>query len=405
VSLKDLDATTLNVIVPQRDDFERVYLAKPLQPFAGEVLELLANLASELLAEPETRGLPDVATFAFWCRSSSLNKMKSNLDSREVRIGRGLVFHVAPGNVPINFAYSLVAGLLSGNANIVRLPSNESIQISLVCAVLNRLLDRGLHATLRDHIRLVRYSKSETSYTDEFSEHCDVRIVWGGDRTISEIRKSALSPRAFDVTFADRYSICLIDSVEYLSHPEPEKVAKDFFNDTFLFDQNACTAPHLIIWVGEVEQVKKAKNKFWALAHAEARRSYELQAISSIDKLSVAYAYLASNKGTYVGTGGDNIVARVDIAVLAPDIDKWKSNCGLFYEYHANSIADIVPLVSRRFQTLSYLGFDPLALQLLIVENGLLGIDRIVKIGRTLDFELNWDGYDLIRTLSRVISA
>ena len=31
------------------------------------------------------------------------------------------------------------------------------------------------------------------------------------------------------------------------------------------------------------------------------------------------------------------------------------------------------------------------------------GIDRIVPIGRTMDFSLNWDGYNLINTLSREI--
>jgi hypothetical protein len=32
-----------------------------------------------------------------------------------------------------------------------------------------------------------------------------------------------------------------------------------------------------------------------------------------------------------------------------------------------------------------------------------LGIDRIVPIGKTLDFSLNWDGYDLINQMSRII--
>ena len=31
--------------------------------------------------------------------------------------------------------------------------------------------------------------------------------------------------------------------------------------------------------------------------------------------------------------------------------------------------------------------------------------DRIAPVGHTMDFALTWDGYDLIRTLSRRISA
>ena len=32
------------------------------------------------------------------------------------------------------------------------------------------------------------------------------------------------------------------------------------------------------------------------------------------------------------------------------------------------------------------------------------GIDRVVPLGRTLDFSLNWDGYDLIYSMSRVLT-
>jgi hypothetical protein len=38
-----------------------------------------------------------------------------------------------------------------------------------------------------------------------------------------------------------------------------------------------------------------------------------------------------------------------------------------------------------------------------IIDENISGIDRIVPIGQTMDFSLFWDGYDLIRTLSRCI--
>ena len=40
-----------------------------------------------------------------------------------------------------------------------------------------------------------------------------------------------------------------------------------------------------------------------------------------------------------------------------------------------------------------------------VLENGLTGVDRIAPVGHTMDFALTWDGYDLIRTLSRSGSA
>ena len=61
--------------------------------------------------------------------------------------------------------------------------------------------------------------------------------------------------------------------------------------------------------------------------------------------------------------------------------------------------------VTPRVQTLSYLGLSPEALSRFVLENGLTGVDRIVPVGHTMDFSLIWDGYDLIQTLSRKISA
>jgi hypothetical protein len=402
--LIDSDATSSGHIFEDSDEFDLVYSAAPFAPFSSEILSFLQALSVELLSTPESRTFPDIATFAFWCRKSSLMKMKVDFESRESRVGRGNIFHVAPGNVPINFAYSLAAGLLSGNSNVVKLPSQESIQISVVCSTIDRLLVSEDHKALKNHIRLIRYDRTNTKVTSKLSSLCDVRVIWGGDDTISSIRESQIGARAFDVTFADRYSICMIDAYEYLDNTEPHKLAKDFFNDTYLFDQNACTAPHLIVWRGSEEKITEAKEKFWADVHTLVKSSYEFQAVSSIDKLSAAYRYLAQNtNGTFV-QGLDNLVSRLDVTDPLPGLDEWKASCGLFFEVNVESITEVAHLITRRYQTVSYFGIDPSEIMGMIIDKGLFGIDRIVRIGRTLDFSLYWDGFDLVKTLSRVIS-
>ena len=68
-------------------------------------------------------------------------------------------------------------------------------------------------------------------------------------------------------------------------------------------------------------------------------------------------------------------------------------------------VDSLIPVVKRKYQTLSYLGLEPEALRRFVRENALWGVDRIAPVGHTMDFALTWDGYDLIRTLSRRISA
>ena len=40
-----------------------------------------------------------------------------------------------------------------------------------------------------------------------------------------------------------------------------------------------------------------------------------------------------------------------------------------------------------------------------LLESGIKGVDRVVAIGKTMDFDFIWDGYDLISQLTRVISV
>ena len=66
----------------------------------------------------------------FFCRKGNiLNLKKDFFCDEKLRLGRGMIFHIAPSNVPVNFAYSLISGLLAGNKNIVRLPTKDFEQI------------------------------------------------------------------------------------------------------------------------------------------------------------------------------------------------------------------------------------------------------------------------------------
>ena len=382
----------------------RIQHCLALSPFAPQVLAFLGDLSQMLCADPRARTLPDLYSFGFWCRRASLEAMRRDYPEIDRRLGRGVVFHVGPANVPVNFAYSLVAGLLAGNANIVRVPSADFVQVRIIAQALDALLSNPVHQDLREHIRLVRYDRNAQDITAVFSSVCDVRVIWGGDSTIDNIRRNALPARAVDVTFADRYSVCVIGAQRYLDEGKASVLAQGFYNDTYLFDQNACTAPHLVLWLGAPEVVKQASDLFWTQLHAHAQGRYTLEPRSAVDKLAQALRFAAQHEGSRIVPSPDNLITRITLGKLEPGIDDWHGNCGFFFEYELAELEQILPIVSRRYQTLSYAGLDKADLQALVIQGRALGIDRIVPIGRTLEFVLKWDGHDLIRTLSRQIT-
>ena len=61
-------------------------------------------------------------------------------------------------------------------------------------------------------------------------------------------------------------------------------------------------------------------------------------------------------------------------------------------------------IISKRFQTITYYGLERKKLNDFILRNGITGVDRIVPVGRAFDIGPIWDGYDIIHSLSRIIS-
>ncbi|MCE5343603.1 MAG: hypothetical protein LLF96_08500, partial [Eubacteriales bacterium] len=215
-----------------------------LQPFDPRATAFLAAVSAALLKDPRVKTYPDVTTFAFFCRRANLAALRVSCGDLSGRLGRGLVFHIAPGNVPMNFAYSLVTALLAGNASVVKAPSRIFTQTALVCETMAQLL-AGQHADMRPYVNVVSHPREQQPVTEVFSALCDARVVWGGDETIRRVRQAPLSPRAVEVTFADRWSLMVIDAQIVLAMDDSvlATAAQGFYNDTWLLDQNACTAP------------------------------------------------------------------------------------------------------------------------------------------------------------------
>lgn len=97
----------------------------------------------------------------------------------------------------------------------------------------------------------------------------------------------------------------------------------------------------------------------------------------------------------------DNRIVRIEMEQMNPRIQEYRGNSGMFYEYELKDIMELAPICSARLQTVAFLGDNRKLLPL--IESGVKGIDRVVKIGSTMDFGFVWDGYDLRERLTRSI--
>ena len=78
-------------------------------------------------------------------------------------------------------------------------------------------------------------------------------------------------------------------------------------------------------------------------------------------------------------------------------------NSGYFLEYDCENILELRDLCNDlRCQTVAYIGEKKMLIPLF--NAGIKGIDRVVPVGKTMDFDLIWDGYNLHERLTRIIS-
>ncbi len=192
----------------------------------------------------------------------------------------------------------------------------------------------------------------------------------------------------------------MVDADAYLKRDDKDRMAQEFYNDTYLMDQNACTSPGIVIWTGT--QRETAKAQFWDRLYREVCERYTFQQIQGVDKLTAAYLVAARVKGAQVICHGDNRLVRVSVPKVDAGLMDLRTAGGFFLEYDCGDVMELKDLLNdRRCQTAGIWGSHDWLAPLL--DAGIKGLDRITDTGHTMDFDLIWDGYDLVSALTRTV--
>lgn len=370
-------------------------------PFEEGRIDFLNQVSRELLSDREAREYSDVVTFAFWIRKANMEReRKEFLSQNRLCMGRGVVFHIAPSNVAVNYAYSFAVGFVLGNGGIVRLPSKEFTQVEIINRAIWKVLEKEEYERWRNYIVFLKYERNQ-EINDYFSSICDMRVIWGGDSTVREIRKSELPARAGEITFANRYSMCVIDAEEYMRVGDKNRLARDFYNDTYLTDQNACTSPRLVCWLGKKETVEDAKELFWERLWNVVSEKYVFQPVQYVDKLVNCCMAAVAAEGIRVVKMKDNRIMRVEVEKSDPVIQEYRGDSGTFYECEILDVMELAPICNEKMQTVVMVGDRERMVPL--VMSGVKGIDRVVEVGKSMEFGFVWDGEDLRERLTREI--
>jgi hypothetical protein len=377
------------------------------KPFNNQTINFLSELSRLIVADKKNKIYPDLISFAFWIRNSKISSIKKKISDLNFKVSKGTIFHIAPSNVPLNFAYSFVFGLITGNSNIIKLPNKNFPQVLIFCKIINFLFNIKEFNELKKKNSFIKYNSEISEITKDYSIKSNVRIIWGGDKTVKTVKQFDTSLKNLDITFSDRTSIAFLNVSKniFKNKIDFDLLAQNFYNDAFLMDQNACSSPHIIIWQGKTKDIIKFQNSFWNSLYKIVKKKYDMPLIASMDKLDlICEDSIKYKKYIRKIINHDNFIVRVLLNDAPEDLSVLRGKFGYFYEINSNNLENIINKLNHKFQTLSYFNIEKDYVHNLLLDNQKYAIDRVVPIGRALEMSFIWDGYDLLNILTRQIT-
>jgi len=166
--------------------------------------------------------------------------------------------------------------------------------------------------------------------------------------------------------------LAVIDPGTYMEIEDKERVAQDFYNDTYLTDQNDCTSPELVAWLES--RIGEAKEAFWDELHRVVQSRYSIKGVQKVSKLTSAYLIAAKKDHVRMGESADNLIVRMKVERAGKGLMRHKDNSGYFFEADCKDVLDPFDICNDlRCQTVAYIG-DREMLYPLVKGRGLTGL-------------------------------
>ena len=147
-----------------------------IEPFNELICDFFDKLSKTILNDKLNSEYKDITALGFWLRKNNILFLKKKFDDKVFKYPLGLVYHITPNNVPINFAYSLFFGLITGNSNIIKVPSNNYFQVTYICKIINKILKNKKYNKIKKMINIIKYENDDI-ITKKISRISDARLI------------------------------------------------------------------------------------------------------------------------------------------------------------------------------------------------------------------------------------
>jgi hypothetical protein len=373
---------------------------------------MLHKFSRSLVRDEEVKQIEGIAFLSNWLRRDNLRRIvETNVGDIELLNGfvgerkklrafpRGLVCHWIAGNIPTLGLFSLFQSMLAKNGNIVRIPEVSLPTVLPILKLFSSIEAEGISGSdLLKSVAVLYFHSSDLHSNKWMSGIADARVVWGGKEAVESITSMPRSIHCEDVVFGPKYSFAVFDA-KALKSDKIDRYIRNLATDSVLFDQNACSSPHVAFietnWEGALDVAKKLADEFKRLSERMPKAFLDMGSGIKIINKRAEYALSAGKKVIAPKENDWTILIDSDLSLEEPIQSR------TIFVKPVKSVLDAVSLVTKNVQTVGHCIADPEKAQEFAVGAMYHGVARVVPIGQMHIYDSPWDGILLLGRLVR----
>ena len=368
------------------------------------------------LATPAFADVEGIAFLATWLKRKSLESMvhaslggrMAALDafvadgSRKLRAApRGVVAQWIAGNIPTLAVFSFVLSALVKNVNLVRVPKES---LGVVRRMLATLAETSITTAdgkplsgrdVLDGASFFYFPGEDRSLHAALSLRADARVVWGGQETLATVLALPRHEHCEDIVFGPKFSLGLVDAAgrQRVTNggDDGTAIARSLVRDVLLFEQAACSSPHILYVEGSLDDARAFGRTLAAELEKQTRRAPKRViaegTAAAILRLRTEYA-LAEDRDVFASKGVDySVLVDADGPVLSEGVQS-----RTLFVRAISDLRNVVHVINPQVQTVGLL-VDDVALASALAELvAQKGVSRLVRFGLMNVYDQPWDG-------------
>lgn len=170
----------------------------------------------------------------------------------------GVLCHITPSNDPFVSFLASIEGLITGNINLIKLPSEAN---SVAIELYQELFRQDPDNIISDHLIVCAFASKERTLLETFLSFADGVSAWGGEQALQQIR-SLLPIGTRFIPWGHRLSFAYL--AQNLNPTTRE--LKSLALDVLKYRQQACSAPQNLFVEGDWARVQTiAKQLYQAM--------------------------------------------------------------------------------------------------------------------------------------------